>query len=283
MKRIIYFLNSFSGKIVLFLSAFAVGVTTNAFFEPAKNTPLAVPLYRQEQLREQDSDSSSLAGDDNKEPDADSKPKFVQSSIINFPKSGRVIVQAREQVGEFPEMIFVSAKTGKVLLRSSVKDKSLIPDNGDWTQPHLGFHIIRSASLIGPAIMAVGACPGGSDNGFSLTVFGEVAGKLSQLNDKPLSTSNQGGYYLGNLSKNLGYGLAVWDFIWGNGTGECHYCKHRYEIEIYKLEDGKLKRTLRRASRKRYDSEKGVESLHEFGITGHDQRTGISRIKDFLD
>ncbi len=62
---------------------------------------------------------------------ANATPDIVQSLIVNFPANGRVIVQAREEVGKFPQMLFISEKTGKVLLRSSIEDENkwLIP----WT------------------------------------------------------------------------------------------------------------------------------------------------------
>lgn len=128
--------------------------------------------------------------------------------------------------------------------------------------------------------MSVGLYHGGSDNAFYLTVFGETDGKIRRLNQKPLNTAIQGGYYLGYLNKKFGYGLAVWSFIWGDGG---HYDYHNYEIEIYQLQDGKLKRTIRKISRKEYNSDEGFKSLRELGIKVTDQRAGIPRIKDCLE
>jgi len=198
-----------------------------------------------------------------------------------------VIVQAREEVGKFPQMLFISGKTGKVLLLSSIEDedKWLIPEKGDTveSQPSLRFRLVRSSGFSSPMIMSVGLYRGGSDNAFFLTVFGEVGGKILRLNDKPLFANIQGGYYLGYLNKKFGYGLAVWNFIWGGGINESHYSEHKYEIEIYQWQGEKLKRTLRRISRKMYDSDKGANSLREIGIKATDQRIGIPRVKDSLE
>lgn len=213
-------------------------------------------------------------------------PNIVQSLVVNFPSNGRVIVQSHEEVGKFPQMLFISERTGKVLLRGSIedKDKWLIPESSsELSQPNLRFRVIHSTGFHSPMIMSVGLDQGGSDNHFYLTVFGEVNGKMRRLNDKPMFANIQGGYYLGYLNKKFGYGLAVWNFIWGDGINESHYSEHKYNIEIYQLQNGKLKRTLRRVSRNMYDSDKGSNSLRELGIKVSDQRAGIPKIKDSLE
>ena len=125
-------------------------------------------------------------------------PNIVQSLVVNFPVNGRVIVQAHEEVGKFPRMLFISEKTGKVLLGSSIEDedKWLIPVNdNELSQPNLRFRAIRSPSFKSPMIMSVGLYHGGSDSAFYLTVFGETDGKIHRLNQKPLFANIQGGYY----------------------------------------------------------------------------------------
>ncbi len=217
---------------------------------------------------------------------ANATPNIVQSLVVNFPNNGRVIVQAREEVGKFPQMLFISEKTGKVLLRSSIEDedKWLIPvENSELTQPNLRFRVVRSSGFKSPMIMSVGIDHGGSDNHFYLTVFSEIGRKIRRLNQKPLFTNIQGGYYLGRLNNRFGYGLATWNFIWGDGINESHYTEHKYNIEIYNLQGAKLTRTLRRASRKMYDSNEGFYSLRELDINASDQRRGIPIIKNCLE
>ena len=207
-------------------------------------------------------------------------PKIVQSMDVDFPVSGHVLVEVREEVGKFPQMIFSSQTTQKILLRSSIEDKErfLIPD-ADNTEKitDMRFGLIRSNGFRGPMIMAVGIYRGGSDNAYFLTVFGEVGGRIVRLIEKPIFANIQGGYYLGYLNKRLGYGLAVWNFIWETGA---HYSEHKYEMDIYQLRANKLNRTLRRISRKAYDSDNGASSLSELGIKATDQRKLIPIIKD---
>ena len=215
---------------------------------------------------------------------ASASPKVVQSSTIEFPSNGRVIVQAREEVHKFPSMLFISEKNGRVLLQRTIRDKAgwLVPVNDGLAPPNLRFRVIRSAGFDGPIIMSVGVDHGGSDNHFYLTVFGEIAGKLRSLNDEPIFANIQGGYYLGRLSDKLGGGLVTWNFIWGNGINEGHYSNHRYEARVYKLQGDRFRLTHRRVSRKRYSGD-GSGSLREIGIKVVDQRRGIPAIKDSLD
>lgn len=208
----------------------------------------------------------------------------VQSLVVEFPSNGRVIVQAREEAGRFPSMLFISEKDGTVLLRRTIRDKDrwLVPVNDGLARPNLRFRVIRSAGFDSPLIMSVAVDHGGSDNHFYLTVFGEVEEKLRRLNDKPIFANIQGGYYLGHLNERLGYGLVAWNFIWGNDPDEGHYSKHHYEAEIYRLQGARLERILRRVSRKKYSGD-GSGSLREIGINVVDQRRGIPAIKDSLD
>jgi hypothetical protein len=215
---------------------------------------------------------------------ASAAPTIAQSLTVDFPISGRVTVQSREEIGKFPQMVFVSQTTNKPLLVSSVEDhdKWLIPEAGDSpeSRPSLRFRVMRSRGFTGPIIMSVGLFTGGSDNAYFLTLFAEVAGKIIRLNAKPVFANVQGGYYFGHLNKRLGYGLAVWNFIWATGP---HYSEHQYDLEIYRIHGTGLKRILKTISRKMYDSNKGAESLLELGIKAIDQRNGIPRIKDTLN
>lgn len=270
------------GKIILFLLTFATGVAASTLLL-FQNSPPIVPLHQIPKTFEKP-DIKPVQVE--KEFESSVSPKIVQSLVVNFPVSGRVMVQSIEEVGKFPRMLFISQKTGKVLLDNSIEDedKWLIPANdSELSQPNLRFRVIRSPGFKSPMIMSVGLYHGGSDNAFYLTVFGEVDGKITRLNQKPIVAAIQGGYYLGYLNKKFGYGLAAWCFIWGNGINESHYSEHKYQMEIYQLQSGRLKQTLRKVSRRMYDSDEGFHSFRELGIKVSDQRSGIPKIKDSLE
>src|SRR6266446_2279891 len=101
---------------------------------------------------------------------ASAAPRVVQSMVVEFPSNGRVIVQAKEEVGRFPSMLFISGKNGAVLLRRTIRDKGrwLVPVNDGPARPDLRFRVIRSTGFDSPLIMSVGVDHGGSDNHFYL-------------------------------------------------------------------------------------------------------------------
>ncbi|HBB98845.1 MAG TPA: hypothetical protein DC054_26000 [Blastocatellia bacterium] len=208
-------------------------------------------------------------------------PAIAQSAVVNFPVIGRVTVEAREEVGKFPQMVFTSQRTHEQLLLSSIedKDKWLIPlaDEPSFARPVVRFRVIRARGLRSPMIMAVALRTGGSDNGFCLAMFTEVGGKVRRLNDGPFFTNVQGGYFFGYLNKRFGYGLAVWNFIWDHGP---HYTDHKYHLDIYRLRNGNLRRTFQTVSRRTYYTGKGAHALLELGIKAYDQRDGIPNIRD---
>ena len=213
-------------------------------------------------------------------------PRVVQSKTITFPKIGGVIVQAIEEDGKFPVMRFVSKATGKTLLESSIADHDemlLHEVDGLDSFPQLRFRTVESAGLPSPLIMSVGIFHGGSDNGYYLTVFAEIDGKLHRLNEEPYSTAIQGGFFIGDLNKRFGAGLVVWGFIWGHGTDESHYSYHRYDVQVYKIRGTRLVQTISRETKKMYSPSRAANCLREFGIAGRDQRIGIPIIGESVE
>src|SRR6266700_3222777 len=85
-------------------------------------------------------------------------PATAQSAQVNFPMNGRVIVEAREEVGKFPQIVFTSERTHQQLLLSSIedKDKWLIPlaDEPSFARPVVRFRLIRARGLRSPMVMA---------------------------------------------------------------------------------------------------------------------------------
>jgi len=216
-------------------------------------------------------------------PAVSAAPAIAQSAVVNFPANGRVTIEAREEAGKFPQLVFTSQRTHQPLLVSSIEDqdKWLIPlaDEPSYVRPIVRFRVIRARGLRSPMIMAVALRTGGSDNGFYLAMFSEIGGKVRRLNDAPLLTTVQGGYYFGYLNKRFGYGLAVWNFIWDRGP---HYTDHKYHIDIYRFAGEKFKRTLQTVSRRTYYTGKGANSLSELGINAYDQRAGMPQVEDAI-
>lgn len=287
MKRLKSLWNSSIINFGLFLITLSVGIFASALFLFKSSSPTITPIEIKQIAENQPAQEFQINNNFSNQTETQSQvetPKIVQSEVVNFPVNGRVIVESVEEIGKFPQMVFRSEKTGKVLLRSSIEDedKWLIPVNdNELSQPALRFRTIKSKGFKSPMIMSVGIYHGGSDNAFYITVFGEIDEKISLLNEKPLFTNIQGGYYLGYLSEKFGYGLAVWCFDWNDAGG--HYDLHKYHIEIYQIKNGKFKQIIKKLSKKTYNCDKGFNSLRELGIKATDQRVGIPKIKDYLE
>jgi hypothetical protein len=210
--------------------------------------------------------------------------RVVQSKLVEFPVSGKVLIQAREQFNQNPRILMTSRATGKVLLSRSISedDDLLKPQTDDPSSvlnPYLRFRVLQSKGFSSPMVLAVAVSTGGSDHGFFGIIIGEVDGKLQVLTGENLVTNVQSGLFLGYLNKRWGYGLVRWKFTWDDGA---HYDFHPYEIEIYKLKGGKFQSVHKYISKRKYFG-RGFRALRELGIKAVDQRKGIPRMRDYLE
>jgi hypothetical protein len=207
----------------------------------------------------------------------------AQSLVIGFPASGRVIVQAQEEIGKNPRMILISERTGKVLLDygfQGVEDR--LKPTGKWpgVDPFLRFRVIHSGGFRTPLILAVAVALGGSDEAYWGVVIGEVDGILKALTQDEMFIQVQGGFYAGFLNKELGYGLVVWNFDWVFGD-EIHYDYHHYEVEVFTLKGDRFVSRRKYLSKHRYKSN-GAKALRELGIYARDLRVGIPRVREHV-
>lgn len=211
------------------------------------------------------------------------EPRVVQSFIIHFPVHGAVRVKSIEQIGKFPKIVFSDVKSGRILFQSSTRDRDgwLKPTDDEFTQPFLRFREVRSPGFRTPLVMAVAVRPGGSDDAFYLTVFGEVNGKISRLVTPPIYTNVQGGFYLGYLNRRLGYGLVSWCFVWDES--EIHYDSHHYSMEVYSLQDGKFRKVISSVSKRKYHPPNAYRALRELGINARDLRRTLPIMKEWVD
>jgi hypothetical protein len=268
-------------------TAFLTGVAAVALLTKPSHDEIERPLS--EPAKHVELPSESLTQTDKPKVKKFNEPKVTQSAIIHFPRHGSVRVEAVEQVGEFPKIVFSDATSHALLFQSSTEDPDgfLKPEaDTDLTQPFLRFREVRSPGFQSPLLMAVAVQPGGSDNGFYLTTFGEINGKFVRLTDRSIDTAIQGGYYLGFLNQRLGFGLISWCFVWDfrkSDPHEEHYGQHYYKMTMYSLQNGKFHKILSRISKRKYDSEQSVRPLRELGINVSDQRSTIPGVKEFID
>jgi hypothetical protein len=153
-----------------------------------------------------------------------------------FPGIGEVFIKTEKAVGMLPKVVVTNAQ-GRVLMNATVggtqSDYFKIQQNTDGTlNPTVHYAVLPGPNPTSRAVLAIAAATGGSDCAYEAIVFGSSRGKLSLWTPHTLDTMAEGGVYVGDLGGKRGYGLAVWNFIWGN---EAHVDPHRYKVWLYKL------------------------------------------------
>ena len=153
-----------------------------------------------------------------------------------FPGIGMVTIRTIKAVGALPSVALADAR-GRVLLNATVggtqSEYFRIAQGADGTlNPTVHYALLPGPDPTSRAVLAVAAATGGSDCAYEAIVFGSERGKLSLWTPKTLDTMAEGGIYVGDLGARRGYGLAVWNFIWGN---EPHVAPHRYRVWLYHL------------------------------------------------
>ena len=160
----------------------------------------------------------------------------------DFPGIGAVTIRTIKAVGALPAVVLAD-QHGRVLLNATVggtqSEYFRIAQGADGTlNPTVHYALLPGPDPSSRAVLAVAAATGGSDCAYEAIVFGSERGKLSLWTPKTLDTMAEGGLYVGDLGHRRGYGLAVWNFIWGN---EPHVAPHRYRVWLYHLNQHRMK------------------------------------------
>ncbi|WP_419759059.1 hypothetical protein [Acidisoma sp.] len=185
-----------------------------------------------------------------------------------FPGIGMVTIRTIKAVGSLPAVVLANAR-GRVLLNATVggtqSEYFRISQGADGTlNPTVHYALLPGPDPTSRAVLAVAAATGGSDCAYEAIVFGSERGKLSLWTPKTIDTLAEGGIYVGQLSPRRGYGLAVWNFIWGN---EPHVAPHRYRVSLYHLNRRRMifYPTGTMTTRRRYSDDSSA--LRELGLT----------------
>ena len=186
----------------------------------------------------------------------------------DFPGIGMVTIRTIKAVGSLPAVVLADAH-GRVLLNATVggtqSEYFRISQGSDGTlNPTVHYALLPGPDRTSRAVLAVAAATGGSDCAYEAIVFGSERGKLSLWTPKTLDTLAEGGIYVGELGARRGYGLAVWNFIWGN---EPHVAPHRYRVSLYHLNRRRMifYPTATMTTRRRYSDDSSA--LRELGLT----------------
>jgi hypothetical protein len=192
----------------------------------------------------------------------------AEHSDADFPGIGPVTIRTIKAIGALPGLVLADQQ-GHVLLNATVggtqSEYFRISQNSDGTlNPTVHYAVLPGPDPTSRAVLAVAAATGGSDCAYEAIVFGSERGKLSLWTPKTLDTLAEGGIYVGDLGVKRGYGLAVWNFIWGN---EPHVAPHRYKVWLYHLNRSRMKfyPTATLTTRGHYADD--TAALHELRLT----------------
>jgi hypothetical protein len=186
----------------------------------------------------------------------------------DFPGIGTVTIRTIKAVGALPAVVLADAN-GRVLLNATVGGTqseyfraAQAPDG--TLNPTVHYALLPGPDPTSRAVLAVAAATGGSDCAYEAIVFGSERGKLSLWTPKTLDTMAEGGIFVGQLGARRGYGLAVWNFIWGN---EPHVAPHRYRVSLYHLNRRRMifYPTITMTTRGHYSDDSSA--LRELGLT----------------
>ncbi len=113
------------------------------------------------------------------------------------------------------------------------------------------------------SVLAIAQYTGGSDCEYVPALIGPVNGRLKSLLQQEPVVNSQGGFFVGDLGANRGFGLAAWTFIWEDGA---HYGKHRYRVRLYRIDPAVGTSSLAFDSNTRRKYAQGTDALKEFGF-----------------
>ncbi len=161
---------------------------------------------------------------------------------MDFPGIGPVTIRTIKAVGALPSIALADAH-GRVLLNATVGGTQseyfrVAKGANGKLNPTVHYAVLPGPDPSSRAVLAVAAATGGSDCAYEAIVFGSDHGKLSLWTPKTLDTMAEGGIFVGDLGARRGYGLAVWNFIWGD---EPHVAPHRYRVWLYHLNRRRMK------------------------------------------
>lgn len=191
--------------------------------------------------------------------------RVSQERVIGFPEIGNVRVAAREDFGNSPRLTFTDEKSGREILSTYLGRFdcwSLSGPEAASLNPRLRFKTIAIEGLPNPLVLGIAICPGGSDSAWEAVAVGVVDGRLEQLTFETMSTSDEGGFFFGNLGHGIGVGAAQWDFVWGEDEG--HPPPHKYEVKLLKWDGRRFEwyRVFRTA--RKFDSPNAALKAYSF-------------------
>lgn len=167
---------------------------------------------------------------------ANDSPQRSQTGDVEFPRIGKVHVEAKIIPHVLPQVIFRAARSKVVLLQTSLGSGSLDPKYIDTAPggdpfPIVRFKVVQLEGVESPLVFVSAMEAGGSDCSYWGSVIGEVGGKLEVVSPTLPMVNAEGGYAL-TRSLHGDPELVAWNFIWAKN--EAHVDPHAYWVETYR-------------------------------------------------
>ncbi len=161
-------------------------------------------------------------------------PKVTQVAHLDSPTYEVLDVCVIEEYAHFPRVEIFANTFSRRIFSLEVGHSSpthFQPQPDFWySNSFLRFAIVHIPQFPDPLIVVIGAGPGATDVVFESYLIAEINGQFTVLNTDPLVSSLQGGFFLGYLNDEFGYGLMAWNPIL---EGEANFMPHRYIIQIF--------------------------------------------------
>jgi hypothetical protein len=217
-----------------------------------------------DQVRSEASALHSRPSKATNESSAESASRISQEEIVRFPKIGDVRVCANEDFGKDLRLTFSNEKSGGIIQSYDFGNSYWNwgdDSDGAW-HPKLRFKAISIKGFPTPLVVGIAINPGASDSAWQAVAFGVVDGQLQLLTFETMETSDDGGFFFGDLGHGLGLGAAQWDFVWGED--EPHPPPHKYEMKLYKWNERRFEweRVIR--TRRQYNSARAALRAYRF-------------------
>lgn len=262
-------------RLATFAVTFALGVGSDRAIR------LASPVNRGGQTEiasPPTSDSPHPLGDLQELPkQPDNAEKISQTENVRFSGIGIVRISAHEDFGQTPRLTVTEVSSGEELLSAYFGSSAWRSDPklGDLN-PRFRFRIVRVRGFSEPLIIGIAMDPGVSDSAWEAVVIGVINGHPEQLTYESLQTSNEGGFFVGDLGQGVGLGAAQWDFVWGEDEG--HPPPHQFEVKLYRWNGWRFEWYKVFRTKKKYQS--GREALRAYGLHYVDIRKSFEEWSD---
>ena len=199
------------------------------------------------------------------------KPKWQgmdQSAFVEFPELGVLEIGVRAVDKHLPKLMIRDAAK-KVLFQVEM-GHSYDPDPGNFLySAAIEFKVYHIPGLPDPLLMVLALGPGGSDNRWEMMLIGVVSGKIQRLwRTKPFS--NAGGFFVGDLGKGRGVGIAEWDW------SPWQFSTTTYSIQLSRWNERKKRFDVGHLSIITKDED--FETLDDRGLEFLDQKDDFKRI-----